>query len=170
MATKTRTPSRSRKESAKQKRNPPRASPGRAAPGPGPRRKTKSAVPHKAGPEPRIQPETGAAGFTFHVNPTLTLICVPDNTPARFSLEAAASLTDVHPDLFRYYWRAGLIENLPGQAEAGLFFGAGALQEVRRIEHYRRHLDVNRRALPLICELRREADRQQVEIQFLRYP
>ena len=44
------------------------------------------------------------------------------------------------------------------------------LHEVRRIEHFRRHLAVSRQALPLVCELRREAERQHIEIHFLRGP
>jgi len=51
-----------------------------------------------------------------------------------------------------------------------LTFDEEARHEVRRIEHCRRHLAVSRRALPLICELRREAERQNIEIHFLRGP
>jgi DNA-binding transcriptional MerR regulator len=104
------------------------------------------------------------------VNPTLTLVCVPDRTSALFSLEIAAELTGVHPDMLRYYCRVGLL----GADRASLLheptFDEEALQEVRRIEHYRRHLAVSRRALPLVCELRREADRRHIEIHFLRCP
>jgi DNA-binding transcriptional MerR regulator len=108
--------------------------------------------------------------FTFYVNPTLTLLCVPDSAPALFSLEATARLTGVHPDMLRYYCRLGLIDaqaDGPGGEPA---FDESALQEVRRIGHYRRHLGVNRRALPLICELRRESDRRQIEVHFLHCP
>jgi len=114
--------------------------------------------------------ETGPTRFTFHVNPTLTLVVLPDDALGLFSLEAAATLTGVHPDMLRYYCRVGLIDGLPGSLESELSFEKSALQEIRRIEHYRRHLAVSRRALPLICELRREAERQHIEIRFLRYP
>jgi len=53
---------------------------------------------------------------------------------------------------------------------AELFFEEGALEEIRRIEHYRRHLGVVRRALPLVCEPRREADRQNIDLLFPGYP
>jgi len=108
--------------------------------------------------------------FTFFSNPTLTLACVADDRPAAFALEDAAHLSGVHPELLRYYSRAGLIETIPGENDSDLFFTETALEEVRRIEHYRRHLGVGRRALPLICELRREGERQHIELTFLRYP
>ena len=41
-----------------------------------------------------------------------------------------------------------------------------ALYELRRIEHYRRHYGVNRRALPLIGTLLRELARLEAELRF----
>jgi DNA-binding transcriptional MerR regulator len=108
--------------------------------------------------------------FTFYANPTVTLVCLPVKGPVLFPLEAAARLTGLHPEMLRYYCRAGLIEALRGVEETELFFDEKALQEIRRIEHYRRHLGVGRRALPLICELRRAGERQQIELHFLREP
>ena len=100
----------------------------------------------------------------------LALVCVPADAPALFSLDAAADLTGVHPEMLRYYCRLGLLgEDRATRANAPTF-DEEALREVRRIEHYRRHLAVSRRALPLICELRREAERQDIEIHFLRDP
>ena len=95
---------------------------------------------------------------------------LPDNAPVWFSLEVVARLTGVHPEMLRYYCRAGLIDSLHGFSDGEPAFEEDAIQEVRRIEHYRRQLAVSRRALPLVCELRREAERQHIEIQFLRYP
>ena len=108
--------------------------------------------------------------FTFYDNSTLTLTCVPAEAPVLFSLDAAAGLTGVHPEMLRYYCRVGVINGIRDVAGAELCFEEGALHEVRRIEHYRRHLAVGRQALPLVCELRREADRRQIDIEFLRYP
>ena len=108
--------------------------------------------------------------FTLYDNPTLTLACLPAGSPVRFSLETTARLTGVHPELLRYYCQAGLIDHFHGMAEAEMFFDENALQEVRHIEHYRRHLGVGRRALPLVCELRREGERQQIELHFLHHP
>jgi DNA-binding transcriptional MerR regulator len=108
--------------------------------------------------------------FIFYDNPTLTLACVPADSPVLFSLEAAASLTGVHPEMLQYYCRAGLIDGLHGLSTTDLCFEESALEEVRRIEHYRRHLAVGRQALPLVCDLRREADRRHIEIGFLEVP
>ena len=105
--------------------------------------------------------------FTFYSNPTLTLVRVPSDDQGFFSFHDLARLTGVHPELLRYYYRRGLIEAHAGGAEDDPLFGQDALSEIRRIEHYRRFLGVNRRALPLLCELRREGERQQIELRFL---
>jgi hypothetical protein len=112
---------------------------------------------------------TAPTEFTFYVNPTLTLMCVPVERTAPLALEVAADLTGVHPEMLRYYCRLGLFgadRTAPGCEP---MFDEAALTELRRIEHYRRHLTVSRRALPLICQLRRDAERQHIEIQFLHF-
>ena len=124
-------------------------------------------------PASRTGARTGMAtvtDFTFYTNPTLTLICLPPRPRALFSLDDAARLTGVHPDLLRYYNQVGLVETQRTAASAELSFDEDALQEVRRIEHYRRHLGVGRRALPLICELQRESERLHIELRFLQAP
>lgn len=108
--------------------------------------------------------------FTFYANPALTMVCMPTDAPVLFSLDAAAHLTGVHQEMLLYYCRAGLIDALHGIDETELVFEESALEEIRRIEHYRRHLGVGRRALPLVCELQRQADRQHIEIRFLAGP
>jgi len=170
MAKSFKTIERVRKASAGQTKKRRRSSRGLATPVSPPRRKTETPHQRKPGPEPGIQPEPVATTFTFHVNPTLTLVCMPAETSALFSLGVAADLTGVHPDMLRYYCRIGLL----GVDRTGMLheptFDEDALQEVRRIEHYRRHLAVSRQALPLVCELRREAERRHIEIHFLRCP
>jgi DNA-binding transcriptional MerR regulator len=97
----------------------------------------------------------------------VALVCLPPD-PRRYSLSAAASLTGVHPEMLRYYCRLGLLDaHLHGSSSEPTFDDA-ALEELLRIEHYRRNLGVNRRALHLVCELWREAVRQDVELVFLR--
>ena len=158
-----------RKITAGHRKKSPRSSHGRANPVSRPHWKTEISPPRQPGPG--IKPEkTGSTRFTFHVNPTLTLVALPHSAPVLFSLEAAANLTGAHPEMLRYYWRAGLVDAFHSISESELVFEESALHEIHRIEHYRRHLAVSRRALPLICELRREADRQHIEIQFLQYP
>ena len=106
----------------------------------------------------------------FYVNPTLAVVCLPADEAAHFPLTIAANLTGVHPEMLRYYCRLGLLGPDRAEGEREPTFDKEALHEVRRIEHYRRHLAVSRQALPLVCELRREAERQHIEIHFLRCP
>lgn len=125
-----------------------------------------------ASPEAKNEPghQPVAVDFILYTNPTLTLVCLPPKAPALFSLAFAADLTGVHQEMLRYYCRLGLL----GEARTGMedepTFDEEALQEVRRIEHYRRHLALRRCALPLICNLRREAERQHIDIHFLHGP
>jgi DNA-binding transcriptional MerR regulator len=106
--------------------------------------------------------------FIFYDNPTLTLVCVSDDTPVLFTLDEAASLTGVHQEMLRYYCRLGLMDGLHGLPATELLFDEDALREIQHIEHYRRHLGVGRRALPLICELRRQGERLHIDLPFLR--
>ncbi len=108
--------------------------------------------------------------FIFYDNPTLTLVCVPSGAPILYSLEAAAHQTGVHPEMLRYYCRLGLFGEARAQPGDELIFDDDALYELRRFEYYRRNLGVNRRALPLLCELWREVERLQAELRFLRGP
>ena len=157
-----------RKESAAKKKQPLKSAGGGVVPKLPAKAKKGDTPQLKPGSE--MHPKEVSIRFTLHQNPTLTLACVSVDTPPLFSLDTVAGLTGVHPEMLRYYWRAGLIDALHSLSEIELFFEESALHEIRRIEHYRHHLAVSRRALPLICELRREAERQHIEIQFLRYP
>ncbi len=114
--------------------------------------------------------ETLIQNFTFYSSPTLTLVRVPCDEPVLFPLETAASLTGVHPEMLRYYCRAGLVEATLGAWGDQPRFDEDSLGEVRRIEHYRRHLGVGLRALPLISDLRREGERLHIELRFLKGP
>lgn len=108
--------------------------------------------------------------FIFYKNPTLALVCVSVDTPVLCSLDEAACITGVHQEMLRYYCRLGLIDGLHGLTEAELFFDEDALREIHHIGHYRRHLGVGRRGLPLICELRRQGELLQIDLPFLRSP
>ncbi len=110
---------------------------------------------------------TPAAAVVPYASPTLTLIRVISGSRPGVSLATAAHLTGVHPAMLLYYGRLGLLGpgHLDGESEAT--FDGDALEEVRRIEHYRRHLGVHRRALPLVCALQRESVRLRIELRFL---
>ena len=99
---------------------------------------------------------------------SITLVRVSAASPATYSLEAAARLAGVHPEMLRYYCRLGLFGEARARPEAELIFDDDALFELRRFEHYRRHHGVNRKTLRLICGLWREVERLQTELRFLR--
>ncbi len=108
--------------------------------------------------------------FVFYQNPVLTLVCLPVGAPGLHSLEAAARLCDVHPEMLRYYCQLGLLGPERSQTAADPTFDDNALYEVRRIEHYLHRHGVNRQALPHLCALWHELDRLQAELRFLRGP
>jgi DNA-binding transcriptional MerR regulator len=101
---------------------------------------------------------------------SLTLVRVIATGPATYSLEAAARLAGVHPEMLRYYCRLGLFGEARAQPGTELVFDDDALFELRRIEHYRRHHGVNRKTLRLICGLWHEIERLQTELRFRRGP
>lgn len=108
--------------------------------------------------------------FIFYSNPTVALAPSPLGARALYSLDAAACLTGVHPEMLRYYCRLGLIESCRDPWGGETAFDVEAIDEVRRIEHFRRNLGVGRRALPLVCELWHNGERRHVELRFLRDP
>ncbi len=109
------------------------------------------------------------SAFVIRRKRILARIQVIATGPANHSLEAAAALTGVRPDLLKYYCRAGLLGRERADAKAPTF-DDGALYEVRRIEHLRQAYGVTRRALPLFCDLLRQVERLQDEVRFLRGP
>ena len=106
--------------------------------------------------------------FIFYVNPVVTLVCVPASAPALYSLETAAHLTGVPPEMLRHYCRLGLLGAARAGSEREPTFDDNALYEIRRIEHCRQYHGVNLRALPLLCDLWREVERLQTELRFRR--
>ena len=103
-------------------------------------------------------------------SPTYALVLLPvaEAGPATYSLEDAARLGGVHPEMLRYYCRLGVLGETRAQPEAELAFDDDALFELRRFEHQRRHHGIDRNTLRLICGLRRDVDRLQAEVRFLR--
>jgi hypothetical protein len=61
--------------------------------------------------------------------------------------------------MLRYYSRASLIKTRHEILDTDRLFDENALHEIRHTAHDRRHLGIGRRALPLICELRRAGER-----------
>ena len=89
---------------------------------------------------------------------SLTVVEVTAGEGAAYSLDTAAHLADVHPDLLRHYCQAGLLGKDRVSTGKEPVFDDDALYELRRIEHYRRHHNVNLHALPLVIGLLREIE------------
>ena len=99
----------------------------------------------------------------------LTLVLVREAIrPTPYSLQAAAGLADIHPEMLRYYCRLGILGEALARPSAELTFDDDAIYELRRFEHYRRHHGVNRKTLRLLCDLWREVERLRNEVRFLR--
>ena len=101
-------------------------------------------------------------------NYTLTLVRVTEISHATYSLEAAAQLAEVHPEMLRYYCQLGLFGEERARQEVELIFDDDALYELRRFEHYRRQHGVSRKTLRVLCGLWREVEHLQNELRFLR--
>ena len=93
--------------------------------------------------------------FVFYASPSLTLICVPHTETSWYSLETAAELTGVHPEMLQHYCRLGLC-GAPSNGPEPIF-NTEHLAAIRRIEHYRRVQRVNLAALPLILFMKKSA-------------
>ena len=101
---------------------------------------------------------------------SLMLVRVTPPRAATHSLEAAARLAGMHPEMLRHYCRIGLLGEARTRPESELVFDDDALYELRRFEHYRRHHGLNRKSVRLLCSLWREIERLQSEVRFLRGP
>ena len=99
---------------------------------------------------------------------TLALVSVSGVRPATYSLETAASLAGIHPEMLRHYCRLGVFGEERARPTTEPIFDDDALYELRRFEHFRRRHGVNRRTLRLLSNLWREVERLRVEVRFLR--
>ena len=108
----------------------------------------------------------------FPPTDTFSLVLQNRTAPSRttYYLTEAARLAGLHPELLRYYCRRGLCGEARAQPDVELIFDDDAIFEVRRFEHYRRYHGVSRQTLRLLCGLRREVDRLQAELRFMRGP
>jgi DNA-binding transcriptional MerR regulator len=98
---------------------------------------------------------------------SMAVVALATGGRAAYSLESAAQIAGVHPEMARFYWNQGLFGPRPPAAGSEPVFDDDALYELRRIEHYRKHLGVSRRALPLLSRLLREVTRLEAEVRFL---
>jgi len=98
----------------------------------------------------------------------LTLVCVTETGPATYSLETAAGLADIHPEMLRHYCRLGLFGDVQARPDADLIFDDDDIYQLRRFEHYRRNTPVSRKTLRLIFSLWRDIELLQTELRYLR--
>ena len=107
---------------------------------------------------------------SFSNQPSLVIIRLDEAAPATYSIETAAELVGVHPEMLRHYCKLGLLgeDHAHAEAQAELVFDDDALYELRRFEHYRQKQGINRKTLRLMCGLWREVERLQSELRFLR--
>ena len=106
----------------------------------------------------------------FSGRPSLLVVCANETGPARYSLEMAARLSGLHPEMLRYYCRLGLLGAARARPDAELSFDDDALYELGQFERYRRRHGVDRQTMRLIFTLRREVERLREEVRFLRGP
>ena len=99
---------------------------------------------------------------------SLTVIEVTAGEGAAYSLDTAAQLADVNPDLLRHYCQAGLLGEDRVLMSKEPVFDDDALYELRRMEHYRRHHNVNLHMLPLVIGLLREIESLRDELRLHR--
>ena len=108
--------------------------------------------------------------FSFSNQQSLVIVRLDAAAPATYSIETAAALVGMHPEMLRHYCKLGLLgeDHARAEAQTELVFDDDALYELRRFEHYRQKQGVNRKTLRLMCGLWREIDRLQSELRFLR--
>ncbi|BCU78757.1 MerR family transcriptional regulator [Luteolibacter sp. LG18] len=85
-----------------------------------------------------------------------------------YSLDEAAGRATIHPEVLRYYCRAGLLGAARVVENPEPVFDDEAVYAIRRIEHYRHHHGVNLKTLPLILNLVSELERLRDEVRRLR--
>ena len=100
----------------------------------------------------------------------LTVVQLGGVSPATYTLETAATLSGMHPEMLRYYCRLGVLGDSRARSETDPTFDDDAIYELRQFEAYRRQHGVDRQTLRLLCGLRREVERLQTEVRFLRGP
>lgn len=87
---------------------------------------------------------------------------------AVYSLEHAARLAGVAPEMLLHYCRSGLLGDQRASGESEPTFDDEALYAIRRLDYFRRHHEVNLRALPLVYHLAGEIERLSGELRSLR--
>ena len=85
-----------------------------------------------------------------------------------YTLEAAASLTQLSRRLIAVYFRHGLVSPVMDPACSGWYFNDEAIRILRRIEYLRTTCGLNIAGIKLIMDLAREVERLREELNFRR--
>lgn len=101
-------------------------------------------------------------------NKQLVLVYGADARPETYSLEAAANLAGLHPEMLRHYCRLGLLAKRDSGGETRMMFDEDDIYQLRRFEEYRRNHGVSRKTLRVIFGLWRDIELLQEELRFLR--
>ena len=100
--------------------------------------------------------------------PITTLQLFEPDARAVYTLEAAASLTQLPRRLIAVYFRHGLVSPVMDPACSGWYFNDEAIRILRRIEYLRSVCGLNIVGIKLIMDLAREVDRLREELNFRR--
>ena len=87
-----------------------------------------------------------------------------------YTLKAAAEITGTHPDLILYYHGRGVFGAGATTARGMPVFDDDGIYELRRLEHYRRHLTADKAALALIAGLLHQVARLETALRYRDHP
>jgi MerR family transcriptional regulator, heat shock protein HspR len=105
--------------------------------------------------------------FTNSVqSPVTTLQLIEPDARAVYTLEAAASLTQLPRRLIAVYFKHGLVSPVMDPACSGWYFNDEAIRILRRIEYLRTTCGLNMVGIKLVINLAREAERLREELNF----
>ena len=101
-------------------------------------------------------------------SPATTLQLFEPDARAVYSLEAAASLTQLPRRLIAVYFKHGLVSPVMDPACSGWYFNDEAIRILRRIEYLRTTCGLDMVGIKLVINLAREVERLREELNFRR--
>jgi DNA-binding transcriptional MerR regulator len=101
-------------------------------------------------------------------SPVTTLQLFEPDARAVYTLEAAASLTQIPRRLIAVYFKHGLVSPVMDPACSGWYFNDEAIRILRRIEYLRSACGLNMAGIKLIMDLAAEVERLREELNFRR--
>lgn len=99
-------------------------------------------------------------------SPVTTLQLFEPDARAVYTLEAAASLTQLPRRLIAVYFKHGLVSPVMDPACSGWYFNDEAIRILRRIEYLRTTCGLDMVGIKLVINLAREVERLREELNF----